>query len=185
MDQQSQQGPAGTSSARKAAGDLAYHAFGRNPKTSAIAFAAMTVLLLVFITMAVVYMNKYHDCHAKKGGEGFLGTTPLGNLSTGNNNPIWHKQMGDAGWGGSMHSSYQPGEARVYGGSAEGGHSMAVTPVGVRSCGGGLGGGVSAAATGEAHALAAVQALDPLNKTSSSAKHMDDEDLAHIMNGGV
>lgn len=166
--------------AKKAAGDLAYHTFGRNPKTTGVVFIAMVVMLLLFIILFVVYLNKYKDC--EHGGKGsFLGVHPQGNLNTGSNNPIWQGQMGDAGWGGSMHSTHQPGQSRVWGASAEGGHAMAVSPVGVRSCGSGLGGGVSPAAVGEAQALTAAQAFDP----PGSAKNMSDDALMRVMNGGA
>lgn len=170
-----------TQGAKKAAGDLAHHAFGRNPKTTGVIFIAIVILLVLFIILFIVYLNKYKDC--EHGGKGsFLGTSPQGNLNTGNNNPMWHKQMGDAGWGGSMHSSYQPGQSRVWGASAEGGHALAVAPVGVRSCGSGLGGaGVSPAAVAEAQALTAAQAFEP----ASSAKNMNDDALMRVMNGGV
>jgi hypothetical protein len=165
-----------TQGAKKAAGDLAYHTFGRNPKTTGVVFISMVVMLLLFIILFIVYLNKYKDC--EHGGKGsFLGTSPLGNLNTGGNNPMWHKQMGDAGWGGSMHSTYQPGQSRVWGASAEGGHTMAVTPVRSRSCGG----GVSPAAVGEAQALTAAQAFEP----SGSAKNMSDDALMRVMNGGA
>ena len=162
--------------AQTAAGDLAYHLIGRNPKTSAAIFIGLIVVLIVFIILFVVYFNKYKDCESGLKG-GMLGMNPLGNLNTGSNNPMWQNQMGDAGWGGSMHSTYQPGESRVWGSSAEGGHNMAVAPVGIQSCGR----GVSPAAMGEAQALSAVQALD---SRKSSAKNMSDDDLIRGLNGG-
>jgi hypothetical protein len=94
---------------------------------------------------------------------------------------MWNKQMGDAGWGGSLHSTYQPGQARVWGASAEGGHTMAVAPIGVRNCGNGLGGGVSQAAIGEAQVLTAVQAVEP--PPGATAKNMNDDTLVGVMNG--
>lgn len=166
--------------ARNAASDFARHTFGRNPETTGIIFIAMVVILLFFIILFIVYLNKYKDCDSN-GQDSFLGTSPLGNLNTGGNNPMWHKQMGDAGWGGTMHSSYQPGQSRAWGASAEGSHTMAVAPVGVRSCGPGLGGGVSPAALGEAQALMAAQGFEP----SGSAKNMSDDALMRVMNGGA
>jgi hypothetical protein len=163
-----------TQGAKKAAGDLAYHTFGRNPKATGVVFIAIVMMLLLFIILYIVYLNKYKDC--ERGGKGSF----HGNLNTGGNNPMWHKQMGDAGWGGTMHSSYQPGQSRVWGSSAEGSHEMAVAPLGVRSCGRGLGGGVSPAAVDEAQALAAAQAFEP----SGSAKNMSDDSLMRVMNGG-
>jgi len=165
--------------AKNAVGSLAYHTFGRNPKATGVIMIAMMVVLLIFIILFIVYLNKYNDCHKSKGK--FLGTNPLGNLNTGSNNPLWQGQMGDAGWGGSMHSTYQPGQARVWGSSAEGGHALAVNPVSVRSCGTGLGGGVSPAAVGEAQVLTAAQAFD----ASGSAKNMSDDALMRVMNGGA
>lgn len=173
-------GMTSTQGAKQAASALAYHTIGRNPKTTGVICIAMVVMLLLFIILFIVYLNKYKDCD--KGSQGtFLGTSPLGNLNTGGNNPMWHKQMGDAGWGGSMHSSYQPGQSRIWGASAEDGHTMAVAPVGVRSCGSGLGGGVSPAALGEAQALTAAQGFKP----SGTAKNMSDDALMRVMNGGV
>jgi hypothetical protein len=169
-----------TQGAKKAAGDFAYHTFGRNPKTTGVVIIAMVVMLLLFIILFVVYLNKYKDCeHGSQGS--FHGTSPVGNLHTGGNNPMWHKQMGDAGWGGTLHSSHQPGESRVWSSSADGGHTMGVTPVGVTSCGSDLRGSVSPSAQGEAQALMAVGAFDP----SGSAKNMSDDALVRVMNGGA
>lgn len=172
--------------AQDAAGKLVYHVIGRNPKTWAWVIIAAVVLLVVLIIALVVTQSKLDDCNkAAKGG--MLGTDPLGNLNTGSNNPMWYKQMGDAGWGGSMHSTYQHGQPRVWGASAEGGHDMALVPQGSDSCGGAncslsarMPCAVSPAAVSEADALTAVQALDP----SSSAKSMSDDALMSIMNGG-
>jgi len=174
------QGLSSTQGAKQAAGQLAYHTFGRNPKTTGVVFIALVIMLLLFIILFIAYLNKYKDCENGSKGK-FHGTNPLGNLNTGGNNPMWQGQVGDAGWGGSMHSSHQPGQTRVWGASAEGGHAMAVAPVGVRSCGSGLGGGVSPAAVGEAQALTAAQAFDP----SGSAKNMSDDALMRVMNGGA
>jgi hypothetical protein len=161
-------GISSTQGAKNAAGALAFHTFGRNPKATGVVMIAMVVLLLLFIILFIVYMGKYKDCENKDKFHG--------NLSTGGNNPMWHNQMGDAGWGGTMHSTYQPGESRVYSSSAEGGHTAAVTPGKTHSCG-----GVSSAAAGEAQALHAVQAIGH----TDSAKNMSDDALMRVMNGGM
>lgn len=162
---------------KDAAGNLAHQTFGRNPKAAAVIFAAVLVLLLVFIVVAVVYINKYRDCASGSKGS-FLGTRQFGNLNTGGNNPIWQGQVGDAGWGGTMHSTYQNGQARVWGASAEGDHDKAITPVGVHTCG-----APGAAAMDEAQTLMAAQAFDASN--SGSAKAMSDDALVRVMNGGM
>ena len=165
---------------KAAAINLAHSVIGGHPKTWAVIFIAMVILLLVFIILFIVMQNKYKEC--ERGKHGFLGTNPLGNLSTGGNNPLPFMQMGDAGWGGSMHSTYQKGQPRVWGASAEGGHSMAVVPQ-ARSCGSGCDSGgmmMSPAAVGEAQALMAAQSLEP----AGSAKNMSDDALMRVMNGG-
>lgn len=155
--------------------DLAHHIIGRNPKTWGVIFVAMIVVMVILLILWIVYLNKYKDCES--GGKNtFLGTDPLGNLNTGGNNPMWNLQMGNAGWGGSMQSTYQPGEARVWGASAEGGHAMAVAPHLSQGCGT----PVSPAAVGEAQVLTAVQAYEP----AASAKAMSDDALMRVMNGG-
>jgi hypothetical protein len=171
-------GPTSSQGARAAAGTLAHQVIGRNPKTWAVIFIAMVVVLLIFVVLFIVYLNKYRDCEGAAKGS-MLGTDPLGNLSTGGNNPMWQLQMGDAGWGGSMHSTYQKGQPRVWGASAVGGHEMAVVPRGSYNC---RRGGIGPAAAGEAQALTAVQALDP--NSGGSAKHMSDDALMRVMNGG-
>jgi hypothetical protein len=143
-------------------------------------FIAMAVVLLIFIVLTVMYYNMYRECESGAKGS-MLGTNPLGNLNTGSNNPLWQNQMGDAGWGGSMHSTYQPGQPRVWGASAEGGHTMAVVPRVVRHCRNGLGKGISPAAVGEARVLTAAQAFEP----AASAKNMSDDALMRVMNGGA
>lgn len=182
MDAGQNAGVSAAAGAKTAAGDLVFHVIGRNPRTWSAVIIAMVVVIVVLVVTVVVYYNKLAECEkAAKGG--FLGTSPLGNLNTGGNNPMWQSQMGDAGWGGSMHSSYQPGEARVYGASAEGGHALVVHPEASMSCGGGGFGAprASVAALSEAAALDAAGALP----AAGSAKDMDDDALMSVMNGGV
>lgn len=168
--------------ASQAASNLAYHMFGRNPAMTGVIFMAMLVVLLIFIVLFIVYRSKYEDC-AQGGKNGFLGTSPYGNLNTGSNNPLWQLQMGDAGWGGSVHSTYQPGESRVYGASADGGHTMTAAPVLHRKCGT----PVSPSAMGEAQALTAAQAFyeDPPSGGAPAHKKSDmsDDALVRVMNG--
>jgi hypothetical protein len=179
--------PTPASGAKKSASDLAFHVIGRNPNTWAIVLIAMVVVLVILV-IALYATNLKLDACRKGAKDGMLGTNPLGNLNTGSNNPLWQMQMGDAGWGGSMHSTYQEGQPRVWGASAEGGHDMDVVPQSVRTCGGADCSvsarppcAVSPAAVGEVDALTAVQALEP---ASSSAKGMSDDALMSIMNGG-
>lgn len=162
--------------AKDAAGALAHHVIGKNPKTWGVIFIAMVIVLILFIVLFVVYLNKYRDCESGAKGS-MVGTNPLGNLNTGSNNPLWQMQMGDAGWGGSMHSTYQLGQPRVWGASAEGGHDLAVVPRTVRSCKT----PVSPAAVGEAQVLTAAQAFEP----AAQAKNMSDDALMRVMNGGA
>lgn len=174
--------------ATAAAGQLAHHLIGRNPKTWAVIIIAMVVVLIIFMVLYFVTVSKLKDCESGAKG-GMLGTNPLGNLNTGSNNPMWQNQMGDAGWGGSMHSTYQDGQSRVWGASAEGGHDMVVAPHAVKNCSGANCVGaprvpcaVSPAAVGEAQALTAAQAFEPA--AESSAKNMNDDALVRVMNGG-
>ena len=162
---------------RMAVGQLASHTIGRNPKMWGIIFIATALVLLIFIILTIMYYNKYRDCESSKAHgmhEGMRGTYPSGNLYTGNNNPLWHYQMGDAGWGGTLHTTHQKGQSRVWGVSADGDHQEAVVPRGHYSSS-----AAGSAALGEAHVLSAAQA-DP----SGTAKHMNDDDLLHVMNGG-
>lgn len=161
------------------------HVIGRNPTKTAWAILMMVAVIIALTITIIVLAEKYKDC---KKGEGMLGTNPLGNLNTGSNNPLWHHQMGDAGWGGSMHSTYQQGQSRVWGASAEGGHDMAVVPQSVHGCGGvdcsvssAPACAVGAAAVGEAHALLSAQAFEP----AESAKNMSDDALMLVMNGSA
>ena len=154
-----------TMGARVAASQFAHHIIGRNPKTCGILFIAMLVVLLIFIVLFVMYLSKYKDCMS--GGKGnMLGTNPHGNLNTGSNNPLWHHQMGDAGWGGAVHSTYQDGQSRVLGASAEGDHDTTIVPHATHSC--------HPAAVGGAYAV----------DHAGSAKHMSDDSLMRVMNGG-
>jgi len=163
-----------TQGARKAAGSFAYHVIGRNPKTWGFIILGLIAVLTIFIITTVVYVRKYNAAVAS---DGFVNHTASSNFYTGGNNPQWHHQMGDAGWGGSMHSTYQKGEPRVWGASADGGHDMSVTTESRKQCGAPW----SHAALGEVDSLIGVQALDPL---SVSAKKMSDDALIKIMNGG-
>ena len=163
-----------TQGAKIAASNLAYHTFGRNPKTTGIVIIAMIILLLIFIILFIVYLNKFKYCESSSKGS-FLGAHPLGNLNTGSNNPLWHNQMGDAGWGGSMHSTRQSGQPRVWGASAEGGHNMNMPSMMMRNY------DHSDNASAEAQALTAAQAFD---SSSSMMKNMNDETLMRMMNGG-
>lgn len=146
------------------------HTIGRHHQTAGLIMAVLVVLLLVFIVLWVMYLNKYKDC--EKSSKGSM----TSNFATGGNNPLWWNSFGDAGWGGPMHSSHQPGETRVHGSSAEGGHTptLAMTPS--QTCGG----APSVAASHEASALAQAQALG----TDGSAKNMGDDALVRVMNGG-
>jgi hypothetical protein len=153
--------------------NLAYHAFAAKPNRTAFVFAAMGALILVLVILTVVYHTKYAECQGSAKGS-------FSNLLTGGNNPQWHNQMGDAGWGGTLHSTYQPGQSRVYGASAAGGHNEVAVPTGVvRGCGG----GVSSIAAEDAHGLVAAQAFDA--STSGSAKNMSDDALMRVMKGEV
>lgn len=156
--------------ATSAASDLAYHIVGRNPKTVGLVLIALIIVSVICLIGWIVCANKL--AAGKSGMQG----GPPSNLLTGGNNPQWQNQFGDAGWGGSMHSTYQPGQARVWGASAEGGHSMATVPQLSTSCNG----KASPAAVGEAHALVAAQAA---GGHDGSAKNMDDSALESIMRG--
>jgi hypothetical protein len=163
---------------------MAYHVIGRNPRTWGIVIIALVVVLLILIIALIFNANRLRECRARQKGS-MLGTNPLGNLNTGMNNPLWQYQLGEAGWGGPMHSTYQKGQSRVWGASAEGGHDMAVVPKAALHCNGAdcppsVPCAVSPAAVGEAQALTAVQALDP----SGSAKNMSDDALMRVMSGG-
>jgi len=163
--------------AKRAASDLAHHVIARNPRTWGIVIIAMAIVLLIVIVVAIKYRTQYKDCENAHKAH-MLGTDPLGNLNTGSNNPMWYKQMGNAGHGGSMDSTYQEGQPRVWGASAEGGHDMVVEPIlHYGSCGA----QVSPAAVGEARTLEALQAVEP---TAGSAKGMSDNALMRIMSGG-
>ena len=151
--------------AQTAYGQFAHGVVGKNPKI----VTAIIIVLLIILIIVIVLWQKYKKMYKaleKKVKSG------MSNLLTGGNNPQWQNQMGDAGWGGSMHSTHQPGESRVYGASAEGGHRIAMKPYLYQGCG-----APSAYAGQEAQALVGVQALDHGN----SAKDMTDADLSAIM----
>lgn len=143
--------------------DMLVSSIKTRPETWAVVFIAMAVVLLIIIIQAL------------RSREGFLGVSPLNNLTTGSNWPMWQYQRGDAGWGGSLHSTFQDGETRVWGASAEGGDSSSVVSAPSTSCGkGGCG-----LADGE---MQAVMALNGGGVTAS--KDMSDDQLSSVLNGG-
>lgn len=146
---------------------LASRTVGAHPVTYG---AVLVAFAAVIIILAIAIMVEKSGKTSKKGS--FLGTSPYGNLNTGGNNPMWHHQMGDGGWGGPMHSTYQGGQSRVWGASAEGGHDGVVVPRAAPSCGGGAG----------PVALDEV-ALGVTLAGAGSARGMSDDELTRVMNG--
>ncbi len=161
------------------------------------ALLVVGVLLVAIVILVVMFSVCASKAAAKSKAQDAKDKmfSPLGNLSTGNNNPLWQHQMGDAGWGGSMHSTRQPGEQRVWSASADGPHTMGVTNRGLTGssqthqdtllsgCG-----AVSASAQGEAATLPGAGALDltgspPLSLGGGEAV-MSDDALVRVMNGG-
>ncbi|GFR88171.1 hypothetical protein ElyMa_002510900 [Elysia marginata] len=167
MDQPVSVSPA--QGAKKAASDFVYHTFGRNPKATGIVFIAMVIMLLIFVILFLVFMNKHKNC-ARGSKSPFYGLRPLGNLNTGSLNPTWQGQMGDAGWGGPMHSTHQPGQSRIRGASAEGDHVLAVAPVDDHAY--------------EAHHPEDADDDETFDR-ADSVKNMSDEALMRLMNGGA
>lgn len=129
---------------------------------------ALVLVLVIMIIVVAVLSAKYGECSKKN--------EKMSNLATGSNNPLWHYQMGDAGWGGSMHSDYTTGDARVYSSSSEDlSHDVHVKPVyslhpdadhDLRP--------PSASAVEEARALQHLQAI-------GQSKVMSDDELAQLM----
>ena len=148
-----------------------------HPGKVSIAIIVLSVLLLIFIITTVVYYDRANNSSSSSSsnnsnGNNFVG----GNLVTGGNNPMWQGQMGDAGWGGSLHSSYRPGDSRVYSASAHSPtHVPAVVP---RQSGSTCPAPACAVALDEAGAHAVLQGGPAL-----SAKGMSDEALVGVMNG--
>lgn len=177
MDSTEHQQYTSAEGAQVAAGQLAHHVIGRNPKIWGVVCIGMAVVIVILIIVIIVAVSKYRECHAAQ--ENLVGS-PYSNLTTGSNNPQWQNQMGDAGWGGSLQSTYQPGQPRVWGASADGGHTMQAEPQQEPlSCAQGTSKSNSYAAAGEARALEAAQAYDP--NTHSS---VDDDALVRVLNGG-
>ena len=160
---------------------MAYRVVGRNPNTVGLVLMAMAVLIIVLIVVAIVQHTKYKTCESARKGT-MLGTNPYGNLNTGGNNPLWQNQAGDAGWGGNMQSTYQDGESRVYGASAEAcnPHHVSVVPQLYQGCNASSypNCGSTSMATSEAQALVSAQAMAP-----ATAATMSDNDLQRVMNG--
>lgn len=169
---------------------LASVTIGKYPKAWGIVVISLVVILILLIILVVVYWNRYKECEMNHHHKATMLGHPLGNLNTGSNNPMWHHQAGDAGWGGPLHTSYQHGESRVWGASAEdqGRHDHHVlVPQYSSGCGDdpmmhskgvhdpmrGIG-----HAAAEAHALMAAQAYEP-----ATMKHLNDDALMHVMNG--
>lgn len=168
--------PASGSGLKAAYSKFAHQNFGQHPKRWAAIFLATVVVAIVLLILWLVYLKKYNDCEdALKGS---MTGGPPSNLLTGGNNPQWQNQMGNAGWGGSMQSTYQPGQARVWGASADGPHTMVEVPHLVQQCGA----PVDRTAVGDANVLEDLQALDV---GATTAKTMTDEALLRVMNGGA
>ena len=156
-------------------------------------------LLLLLVVLVVALMN-HHLIKTKCPGSGLLGKNhwmagaPAGNLVTGGNNPYPFLQMGNAGWGGSLQSTYQAGDSRVFGGSNANypGDDITTVPTGYVNCKQKY----DPTALGEARVLYEAQALDeamPLRKLDRGgspsnlgygARGLDDSSLMDIMGGG-
>jgi hypothetical protein len=63
----------------------------------ALAVAVVIALLIILVIILAYYLNKYK----KKCAENFI--TAVNNMTTGNNNPLWHLGNMDAGNWGPMH----------------------------------------------------------------------------------
>ncbi len=165
--------------------DVANHIIGKNALAWGIAIIVMAVVILALLFMNLSAHSKLAACESGTSKSSMQNYG--GNLAITGNSPQWQNQMGDAGWGGPMHSTYQTGEARVWGASAEGPDTDAVIPtfqmpwnagqVPAAWCG-----SPGSAAVGEAAVLSAAGGFDPASV--SSAKNMDDSALVRIMNGG-
>jgi hypothetical protein len=156
-------------STKEHANDVAKGVVGvmrNSPWLSALIIAG-AIAIIVFIALWATDRSDLNKCNAAlelctKG--------KMSNLVSGGNNPNWHHGAQSAGWGGSMHSTTQPGESRAYGASAEGPHTPSARNVPTYSCG-----DQSPAAADEAVMLDALQA--------GSAKDMSDEALMAVMSG--
>jgi hypothetical protein len=159
---------------RTAATQLAHSTIGRNPTVWGGVFIALVIVLIIFVVLFIVYRYRYKECD--RGRKGGLLNMPGGNLMTGGNNPLWHNQSGDAGWGGSMHtiSSRGPQKPMVAEGKAKAPASSPLEALISRGCD-----SVDPEAIAEARDLVAAHAYEPVK----SAKNMSDEALIRVMNG--
>lgn len=134
------------------------HAHTHGKKYFGMTIGCIVLIVILVIVIIVLAM-----------GDSFK--SRFSNLRTGSNNPLWWHGMGDAGWGGSMHSTYQDGQSRVYGVSAEGGNDLVAKTHPSQACGGLSSPGAAA----EARAQGVL---------SGSAKNMSDDQLVRVMSGG-
>jgi hypothetical protein len=182
------------------ADDGSYSAFtartiGKNHVMAGILIATLVTLIILMMFVFMYYCYKYKECMAAcdklkaakdKAAKAALvkeeaDKENMTNLNTGGNNPQWHNQMGDAGWGGTLHSSYQMGQPRVWSASAEGPHEMTTAPNhATRDPNMACPSDASRTANNEALALAAAGGLD----LEGTAKVMSDDELIKVMNGG-
>jgi hypothetical protein len=92
------------------------------------------VAAVVILIIVVAWFMKNDNTDTFYGGWPAASAGPSSNLVNGGNNPMWYYQRGDAGWGGPMQSTYQTGQSRVWGASAEGPDEPSVIPYPYQSC---------------------------------------------------
>lgn len=97
-------------------------------------YTAGGLIAAVIILIIIVAWFMFDDGKDKFWGGYASVTSPTSNLINGGNNPMWNMQRGDAGWGGSMHSTYQDGQQRIWGASAEGPNDFGVQNNPYQSC---------------------------------------------------
>ena len=139
-----------------------------------IAMCTLTILVVVFLGLQWA-VQKFLSF--------ISGSDGMSNAVTGGNNPQWQHQMGDAGWGGSLGSTYRMTDGRVYGASNSGwAHDPTESPKLMNVCG-----QLDPATFIETNTLVDLQAVDPkVPGELAASKALDDVSLMRIMSqGGV
>jgi hypothetical protein len=146
---------------------------GQHPTATAVVMAVLVVLILVL----GYYVAHYR---AKCGKSGFH-IAPLGNLGTGNNNPLWQYGAMDAGNWGPIHR-----EPTAYNVAAYHAGWRSPSPALREGFGPapGCGAGWDPAASAEAEALATVGGLQPGSSGYDSSVGLSDDQLVTLMHQG-
>lgn len=163
-------------------------------KTASGVLITGLVVVALLVVMVAYFAMKAEKCGKNGFTDHWMMGAPAGNLVTGGNNPYPFLQMGDAGWGGPLHSTYQSGDSRVFGAANANhpGDDIVTAPVGYVNCKSHY----DPTALGEARVLYESQALDeamPFSKMDQggspanlgyTAKGLDDSALMQLMTQG-